>query len=125
MLAIVALVTGRAYGWVWMDPVMGIVGSIVIARWSLALIRDTSKVLLDAQADAGLAKEIRSAIEGEGEDRVADLHLWRVGPGHCAAIVSIVTDRPRPAAEFKKMLSRWSELVHLTVEVNACPTHPE
>lgn len=123
VLAIVALVTGRAYGWVWMDPLMGVVGSLVIARWSCGLIRDTSKVLLDVEASPPLAKEIRRAIEESGEDRVADLHLWRVGPGHFAAIVSVVSDCPRPAAEFKKRLSRWKELAHVTIEVNPCPTH--
>lgn len=123
ILAILALVTGRAYGWVWMDPMMGIVGSIVIARWSYGLIRDTSKVLLDAEANPPLAEEIRNAIEQSGDDKIADLHLWRVGPGHFAAIVSVVSDRPRPAAEFKKRLGRWKELAHVTVEVNPCPIH--
>jgi cation diffusion facilitator family transporter len=122
VLAIVALVTGRAYGWVWMDPVMGIAGSIVIARWSYGLIRDTTKILLDAQAGPKLAEEIRRTLEAEHGDRVADLHLWRIGPGHVAAIVSIVTDHPRPAAEFKRRLGRFPEIAHLTVEVQACPT---
>ena len=121
-LAVVALVTGRNYGWVWMDPMMGIVGSIVIARWSYALIRDSAKVLLDAQASPELAAEIRRAVEAGSEDRVADLHLWRLGPGHFGAIVSIVSDRPRPASEFKSRLAHRRELAHLTVEVNACPT---
>ncbi len=123
VLAIVALVTGRALGWVWMDPLTGIVGSIVIARWSYGLMRDSSKVLLDVQASPELAEEMRRAVESGGDDRVANLHLWRLGPGHVAAIVSIVTDHPRPAAEFKKVFRKWSELAHLTVEVNACPTH--
>ena len=122
-LAVIALVTGRNYGWVWMDPMMGIVGSIVIARWSYGLMRDSAKVLLDAQASPELAAEIRRAVEAGSEDRVADLHLWRLGPGHFGAIVSIVSDRPRPASEFKSRLAHRRELAHLTVEVNACPTH--
>ena len=122
-LALVALMSGRAYGWVWMDPIMGIIGSIVIARWSYALLRDSSRVLLDAQASPELAAEIRRAVEAGGDDRVADLHLWRLGPGHFGAIVSIVSDRPRPAAEIKALLAHRRELAHLTVEVNACPEH--
>ena len=123
VLAIVALAAGRTYGWVWMDPVMGIAGSIVIARWSYGLIRDTSKVLLDAQASPKLAEEIRRTLEAGSGDRVVDLHLWRIGPGHVAAIVSVVTDRPRPAAEFKRLLGGFAEIGHLTIEVHACPTH--
>ena len=122
-LALVALLSGRAYGWVWMDPIMGIVGSIVIARWSYGLLRESARVLLDAQASPELAAEIRRVIESESEDRVADLHLWRLGPGHFGAIVSIVSARPRPAAEFKAMLGHCRELAHLTVEVNACAAH--
>ena len=123
VLAIVALATGRAYGWVWMDPVMGIAGSVVIARWSYGLIRDTSRVLLDARASPRLAEEIRRTLEAGRGDRVVDLHLWRIGPGHVAVIVSVVTARPRPAAEFKRLLAGFAEIAHLTVEVHACPTH--
>lgn len=122
-LAVVALTAGRVYGWVWLDPLMGIVGSIVIARWSYALARDASRVLLDAQAGPELAAEIRRSIEASGNDRVADLHLWRLGPGQIGAILSIVSDRPRPAAEYKALLAHRRELAHLTVEVNACASH--
>jgi len=120
LLAVVALAAGRAYGWVWMDPLMGIVGSLVIARWSYGLIRDTTLVLLDAQASPQLADEIRRAVEAGTDDRVVDLHVWRVGPGHFAAIVSIVSDQPRPTSEIKAVLAHWKELCHVTVEVNAC-----
>jgi cation diffusion facilitator family transporter len=121
LLAIFALTTGKAFGWVWLDPAMSIVGSIMIARWSYALIRDTSMVLLDAQASPKLAEGIRAAIEAEPGDRVADLHVWRVGPGHFAAIVSVVSERPRSADAFKRRLAAWPELCHVTVEVNAAP----
>jgi cation diffusion facilitator family transporter len=118
LLAILALSTGKAFGWVWMDPAMGIVGSIVIARWSYGLMREAGMVLLDAQASPELADGIRATIEAVPGDRVADLHVWRVGPGHFAAIVSVVTESPRPAAEFKRSLARWPELCHVTIEVN-------
>ncbi|HUC62638.1 MAG TPA: CDF family Co(II)/Ni(II) efflux transporter DmeF [Alphaproteobacteria bacterium] len=118
LLAIFALSTGKYFGWVWMDPAMGIVGSVVIARWSYGLMRDTGLVLLDAQASPKLADGIRAAIESAPGDRVADLHVWRVGPGHFAAIVSVVTEQPRPAAEFKRRLAPWPELCHVTIEVN-------
>jgi len=122
-LALVALVSGRAYGWVWMDPMMGIVGSLVIARWSYGLLRDSARVLLDAQASPELAAEIRRTIETGSEDRVADLHLWRLGPGHFGAILSIVSGSERTAADFKALFAGMHELAHLTVEVNACPSH--
>ncbi len=80
VFAIVALVAGRSLGWVWMDPVMGVVGAVVIARWSWGLLRDTSHVLLDAEIDLHRREEIASAIEAHDDNRVSDLHLWRIGP---------------------------------------------
>jgi len=99
LLAIVALGTGKFLGWMWMDPVMGIVGSVVIARWSLGLLRQTSTVLLDGEVGAEQREAIRSLIEADGDSRVADLHVWRVGPSHLAAILSVVTHDPRPYRE--------------------------
>ncbi|ABS26235.1 CDF family Co(II)/Ni(II) efflux transporter DmeF [Anaeromyxobacter sp. Fw109-5] len=119
VLAIVALLAGRTLGWSWMDPVMGIVGSVVIARWSYGLLRDTSSVLLDAEASAARRAEIRGALE-QGGDRVADLHVWRVGPRHLGAIVSVVSDAPRPPAAYKQRLAAFPDLVHVTVEVHRC-----
>jgi cation diffusion facilitator family transporter len=120
VLAIAALLTGKTLGWTFMDPVMGIVGSVVIARWSFGLLRDTSAVLLDAEVASERRSAIRAAIEAHGDDRVADLHVWRVGPRHLAAIVSVVSSAPRPAAEYKERLSAFGDLAHLTVEVHAC-----
>jgi cation diffusion facilitator family transporter len=119
VLAIVALLAGRTLGWSWMDPVMGIVGSVVIARWSYGLLRDTSAVLLDAEASVARHAEIRGALE-QGGDRVADLHVWRVGPRHLGAIVSVVSDAPRPPAAYKQRLAAFPDLVHVTVEVQSC-----
>lgn len=122
VLAIVALVAGRSYGWNWMDPLMGIVGAVVIARWSWGLVRSSALVLLDAVPDAGLVERIRNGIEVEG-DRVCDLHLWQLGPGHLAAIVAVVSDRPKPPGAYKARLDGLVGLSHLTVEVHPCCSH--
>ncbi|MEW8111562.1 MAG: CDF family Co(II)/Ni(II) efflux transporter DmeF, partial [Candidatus Thiodiazotropha endolucinida] len=95
VLAIVALLCGMAFGWIWMDAVMGIVGAIVITRWSLSLIRETNGVLLDGVPDQQFASDIKQAIESDSDNRIADLHLWCVGPNQFAAIISLVTHHPR------------------------------
>ena len=119
VLAIVALVVGLAFGAVWLDPLMGIVGAAVILHWSIALMRDTGGILLDMEAGGDLAARIRTDIEATDGDRVADLHVWRVGPGHFAAIVAIVTRRATDAGELKTTLKARYPLAHLTVEVLA------
>ncbi|WJR67712.1 CDF family Co(II)/Ni(II) efflux transporter DmeF [Neorhizobium sp. CSC1952] len=117
VLAIAALLLGRSYGWVWLDPMMGVVGGLVIARWSWGLIRATATVLLDAQPDdEALAHEIRRKVETE-EDRISDLHVWQVGPGHHAAIVALVTPKPRAPSFYKEKLRGIRDLSHVTVEV--------
>lgn len=121
LLAIVALSAGKFLGWMWMDPVMGIVGSVVIARWSLGLLRQTSTVLLDGEVGTEQREAIRSVVEADGDNRVADLHVWRVGPRHLAAIVSVVTHQPQTPDHYKALLSGRTDLVHLTVEVHRCP----
>ncbi len=113
VLAIAALLGGRYLGWIWLDPAMGIVGALVIASWSWSLMRDTSAVLLDA-SDAELEAEIRQQVEGPGDARIADLHVWRVGPGAHAAIVSAVgADRET----IRQRLIPVHEIGHLTIEV--------
>jgi cation diffusion facilitator family transporter len=119
VLAIAALSAGLWFGLVWLDPVMGVVGAIVILKWSIGLLRDTGGILLDMEAGGDLAKRIRTDIESKDGDRVADLHVWRVGPGHFAAIVAIVTRRATDAAELKMTLKAHYPLAHLTVEVLA------
>jgi cation diffusion facilitator family transporter len=119
VLAITALIAGLYFGWVWMDPVMGIVGAVVIARWSWGLLRDTSQVLLDASGDSHLAGHVRELLE-VGNDRLADLHLWRVGPGRFAMIASLVSDRPREVGHYKARLVSLPELAHVTIEVQPC-----
>ncbi|MBW8725903.1 MAG: CDF family Co(II)/Ni(II) efflux transporter DmeF [Inquilinus limosus] len=120
--AILGLLAGRLYGWAWMDALMGIVGGVMIARWSWGLLRDSGAVLLDAVPDPGLAEAIRGRLE-TGGDRIADLHLWRVGPGHAAAIVALVSDRPLPPAQYKARLGGLAGLSHVTIEVNRCDHH--
>jgi cation diffusion facilitator family transporter len=119
--AIVALLTGRFFGWLWMDPLMGIVGSLVIARWSYGLLRDTSRILLDGDVDQEAIERVREALEAGSDDLVADLHVWRIGPGSLAAAISIVTDTPHPAEHYKMLAARALHLEHTTVEVNLCP----
>jgi cation diffusion facilitator family transporter len=117
VLAIVALLAGRHLALIWLDAAMGIVGAAVIARWSWGLMRDTGAVLLDAVGNRGLEQEIRDAIEDEGT-RIDDLHVWQVGPGKFAAIVSLVAKRPLTASDYAAKLSAHEELVHVTVEVH-------
>jgi cation diffusion facilitator family transporter len=121
ILAILALAAGRWLGTVWLDPLMGLVGTVVILRWSVGLMRDTGGILLDMEAGGNLAGRIRAEIESREGDRVADLHVWRVGPGHFAAIVAIVTRRATDAAALKTALKARYPLAHLTVEVLASP----
>jgi len=117
ILAIVALLAGRSYGWLWADPVMGVVGALVIARWSWGLIRDSGAVLLDrVPEDEDLPAEIRQALETD-IDRIADLHVWQVGPGHHAAVISLVSSEPREPSNYKERLAKIYKLSHITVEV--------
>lgn len=119
VLAIAGLLAGRYFGWIWMDPAVGILGAIVIARWSWGLMRDAGAVLLDAVPDARLPGLIRSAIES-GDDQVTDLHVWRVGPSHNAAVISVVSYAPKPPAHYKSLLGDFRGLCHVTVEVEQC-----
>ena len=116
VLVIVGLVLARTFGWLFMDPVAGIIGALVIASWSYGLIRDTGAVLLDMNPDRGMAERLRAAIERDG-DRLSDLHLWRLGPGHLGAIVSVVTEKPHDAAHYRRLLRHFHNLSHVTVEV--------
>lgn len=121
VLAIVGLLAARFYGWVWMDPAVGIVGAIVIASWSIGLIRSAGMTLLDMVPDASLSSQVKETLETNG-DRVSDLHIWRVGPGHSAVVVSLVSDHPQDPTTYKTRL-RGLGLSHVTVEVHACREH--
>ncbi|MGD2187276.1 MAG: CDF family Co(II)/Ni(II) efflux transporter DmeF [Desulfobacterales bacterium] len=124
LLAIIALSTGKAFGWIWMDPIMGIVGALIISRWSYGLLVDSGKVLLDRDVNQEAVEEIRAIIETDADNRVSDLHVWRVGTHHLSAIVSIVTHYPKSPAHYKKLLDDYDEIAHVTVEVNPADTEP-
>ena len=123
VLVIVGLLLARAFGWLWMDPLAGFIGALVIANWSLGLLRDTGNILLDRTPDPRMAEKVRMAIESEG-DQVTDLHLWRLGPGHLGAIVAIATTGAREAAHYRRRLARFADLSHVTVEVQHSPPAP-
>jgi cation diffusion facilitator family transporter len=116
VLVIVGLLLASAFGWLWMDPLAGIVGACVIASWSYGLIRDTGSILLDKNPDRGMADRLRGVIES-GDDKLADLHLWRLGPGHLGAILSVITAHARGPAYYRARLAQFSALSHVTVEV--------
>jgi cation diffusion facilitator family transporter len=116
VLVIAGLLLARTFGWLWMDPLAGFIGAVVIASWSVALIRDTGAILLDRTPDPGMAEKVRLAIESDG-DRVTDLHLWRLGPGHLGAIVSVATSAQREVAHYRQKLAHFHDLSHVTVEV--------
>ena len=120
VLVIIGLLAGRQFGWVWMDPIMGLVATIVILSWSWTLIRSAGSILLDVCPDPPLAQKIALRLE-QGSDKVSDLHLWRVGPGHLAAVISIVSHDPRPPEQYKRRLSGLPGLSHVTIEVVRCP----
>jgi len=121
VLAIAALGTGKYLGWIWMDPLMGLVGAGIIARWSYGLVRDSARVLLDGDVEPELAERLRSRIEGHADNRIVDLHLWRVGPQQLCVIVSLVTHEPLPPEHYKQLLEGEIDLSHVTIEVNRCP----
>lgn len=123
LLAIFALLTGKMLGWVWMDPVMGIVGAVLITRWSWGLLHDTSGILLDS-ANQQKVEAIQRAIEADSDNRVTDLHLWQVGANRYAVIISLVTHFPKAPEYYKVLLKDFSELEHISVEVNQCHGEP-
>jgi len=116
VLAIFALLAGKYLGWNWLDPVMGIVGATLVARWSLGLLKTTLRVLLDRQGPADLCESIRRTIENQG-DEVTDLHLWAVAPGKYSLVLSVVADDPQSPAAYREVLSRDGRITHITVEI--------
>jgi cation diffusion facilitator family transporter len=120
LLAIFALLFGKFFGLNWLDPLMGIVGALVIIRWSYGLVVETSAILLDRNMNEEIEQNIQNKIESEDDNKVSDIHVWKVGPGHYAAIISIVTHAPKGASHYKNMISEFSDISHLTIEVNEC-----
>lgn len=119
VLAILALIGGKYWGASWLDPVMGIVGAALVTVWAYGLLRDSGRVLLDAEMNAPVVAEIREVIAASPiKARISDLHVWRVGKGKYACILSLVITDDAEAEYFKQQLSIHEELVHITVEVN-------
>ncbi|MEO0452986.1 MAG: CDF family Co(II)/Ni(II) efflux transporter DmeF [Verrucomicrobiota bacterium] len=120
ILAIIALITAKYFGSIWMDPLMGILGSILVARWSWGLILSTSKVLLDQQGPEASIKKIRRCIEQDGDSKVADIHLWSIGPGIYSLILSVVAQNYRSPEEYKERFPDDLGLKHISIEVHHC-----
>ena len=118
VLVIVGLLLARAFGWLWMDPLAGIIGAIVIASWAFSLVRDTGRILMDMNPDPHLTERLRREIETDG-DRLTDLHVWRLGPGHLAAVMSVRTGHDRRAEHYHRRLNHFTTLSHVTVEVRS------
>lgn len=122
VMAIIGLVAARFFDWGWIDPAVGLIGSVVIAVWAVGLMRSSGAVLLDLMPPSAIAERVRMRLE-VGGDRLSDLHLWRVGPGHLAVVASVVSDRPQAPAAYKARLSDVAGISHMTVEVHTCPDH--
>ena len=120
VLAIVALVLGKLLGWNWLDPIMGIVGAIIITRWSYGLLKQTSPILLDASIEEEYQQAIKETIEKDSDNRVSDIHVWKVGTNHYAAIIALVTHYPNSTEHYKRLLDKFKKLSHVTIEVNEC-----
>ncbi len=121
VLAIAALAGAMWLGWWWLDPLVGALGAVVIAVWAVGLLRQSSAVLLDREMDHPLASHLREDLESDGDAKVADLHVWRVGRNQFAAIACVVADVPLEPSVYRERLVAHSELVHVSIEVNRCP----
>jgi cation diffusion facilitator family transporter len=127
VLAIVALGAGLLWGWRWLDPLVALAGGVLIARWAIHVLRDAARCLVDASADSGLRDAVRGAIETDGDARLADLHVWQVGPAAWSAVLSVVADRPLAPDTYRMRLRTLASLRHVTIEVHQCrgnaPSH--
>jgi cation diffusion facilitator family transporter len=124
VLAVIALLAAKYLGLTWIDPVMGIVGAVLVARWSLGLLRTTSAVLLDRQAPDSVRERIAQAIEADGDSRVADLHVWSIGPGLRAAEMTVVAHAPVSSSEYAARMPRDIGLAHISIETHECAASP-
>ena len=121
VLAIVALLGGSYLGWIWLDPLMGLVGAAVVTVWAIDLIKGSSQVLLDREGPHAIQNALRAAIESDSDNRLADMHLWSIGPGIYAAALSLVTHHPRAPQHYKALVPSGLNIRHLTIEVHRCP----
>jgi cation diffusion facilitator family transporter len=122
VLAIAALLGGKFLKWNWLDPTMGLVGAVMILRWTYFLLSETGAILLDSETNDDMAAKIRSIVEADTDTRLSDLHVWKVGQDKYACIVALVAAQPKPTAEYKARLRQIDSLVHVTVEINLCST---
>ena len=121
VLAIVALLAAKYFGLIWMDPLMGIVGAVLVARWSLGLLQSTSAVLLDKQGPDSIQRKIKASLEQDDDSKVVDLHLWSIGPNQYSAVVAVVAHEPDSAENYKKRIPKNLMLAHISIEVHECP----
>ncbi|MDO9541818.1 MAG: CDF family Co(II)/Ni(II) efflux transporter DmeF [Kiritimatiellia bacterium] len=124
ILAIVALLGGRFMNWTWLDPIMGLVGAVMIGIWTRSLLRETGGILLDRGGDDKLREDIRAAIEADDDTRISDIHVWRVGPTKYACILALVAEDPHSLQTYKNRLKEVHELVHVSIEINLCRDSP-
>lgn len=124
VLAIFALLAAKYYGLVWMDPMMGIVGALLVSRWAVGLLKMTSAVLLDRRAPKELLDLVRNKIEDHEDNRVADLHVWSIGPNIYAAEISIVTEKPNLPEHYKELIPNELGIVHACIEIHPCVEEP-
>ena len=121
LLAIVALLCAKYLGFMWMDPVVGIIGAILVSSWSLGLLRTTSGILLDKQGPQSIRDRIRNSLEQDEDSKVTDLHLWSIGPNIYSVVIAIVAHDPATPGQYKERIPKNLGLVHIAIEVHACP----
>jgi cation diffusion facilitator family transporter len=124
ILAIIALFSGKYFGWNWLDPCMGIVGAVLITRWSYGLMKNTSSILLDRSISEEKTRDIVNTVESDSDNRISDIHVWKVGPADYAAMISVVTHFPKDSEYYRNLLTNFSELTHITIEVHHCREDP-
>ena len=122
LLAIAALLSAKYLGLTWMDPVVGIIGAILVSSWSFGLLRTTSGILLDKQGPKSIRDRIRNSLEADEDSRVTDLHLWSIGPNIFSVVITIVAHDPATPAQYKERIPTNLGLVHIAIEVHACPS---
>ena len=120
MLAIAALLAGKYAGLNWLDPLMGIVGAVIITRWGWGLVLQTAPVLLDASIDAGVKQRVEQLIESDGSSSISDLHIWKVSSQHYAAMVTVISHQGKSSLDYRQQLSAFPQLAHVTVETIEC-----
>lgn len=120
LFAIFALLLGKFYGWNWLDPVMGIVGGIIIIKWAIGLLKETSPILLDENITKEYQEKIKKKIESDSDNLISDIHIWKISANHYATIISIVTHHPKPTEHYKELLKEFHKLSHISIEINEC-----